>query len=376
MMTVKRVQNIAPSKIRELFEKASKMDNVISLGIGEPDFDTPQFIKDAAVEALKEGKTKYTPNLGILKLREAISEKYKKEYDVELSPDEILMTVGAYEAVYLTFEALIDEGDEVIIPDPAFPCYVNDTVMAEAKPVRIDLKEENEFRLTPEDLNEKITEKTKMLITCYPNNPTGAVLLEEDYKAISEICEDHDIFLLSDDVYEKIVYDYRPQCFKKYYEKTVITNSFSKTYAMTGWRIGFVAAEKEYITPMLRIHQYAAGCLNTPTQEAAYAALKSDQGCVREMVREYRKRRDYVVKKLNEMGLKTILPKGTFYCYPNISSTGMNSVEFSNYLLEKCRVVVVPGTAFGDNGKDFVRVSFATSLEKIKEAMERIENVI
>ncbi|MCD6467625.1 MAG: pyridoxal phosphate-dependent aminotransferase [Methanomicrobia archaeon] len=376
MMVAKRVRSVVPSKIRELFEKASKMEDVISLGIGEPDFDTPQFIKDAAVRALKSGETKYTSNLGILKLREAVSEKYKKEYGVNVDTNEILMTIGAYEAVYLVFQALIDEGDEVIVPDPAFPCYINDAAMIGAKSVRVPIKEENEFRLIPEDVNEKITRKTKMLITCYPNNPTGGVLKKEDYKGISEICEDSNIILLSDDIYEKIVYDYKPQCFKKYYDKTIITNSFSKTYAMTGWRVGFAVAEREYITPMLRIHQYVAACLNTPAQEAACEALRSDQRCVERMVKEYRKRRDYVVKRLNDMGLKTILPKGTFYCYPNIKSTGMRSSQLSEYLLEKCRVVVIPGNAFGDNGEGFVRVSFATDIEKIKEALDRIENVI
>jgi aspartate aminotransferase len=376
MMVAKRVQNVVPSKIRELFEKASKMEDVICLGIGEPDFDTPKFIKDAAIRALKRGKTKYTPNSGIPKLREAVAEKYKKEYGIDVDTDEILMTVGAYEAVYLTFQALINEGDEVIVPDPAFPCYPNDAAMTGAKSVRIALKEENEFRLIPEDVNEKITKKTKMLITCYPNNPTGGVLKKEDYKGISEICEDNNIFLLSDDVYEKIVYDYKPQCFKKYYDKTIIANSFSKTYAMTGWRIGFAIAEKEHITPMLRVHQYAVACLNAPAQEAAYEALRSDQSCVESMVKEYRKRRDYTVKKLNEIGLKTILPKGTFYCYPNIQFTGMSSSRFSEYILKKCRVVVIPGNAFGENGEGFVRISFATEIEKIKEALDRIENVI
>ncbi|MEA1994206.1 MAG: pyridoxal phosphate-dependent aminotransferase [Euryarchaeota archaeon] len=375
-MAAERTKNIVPSKIRELFDKAAEIENTIPLGIGEPDFDTPHFIKDAAAKALKEGKTKYTSNLGILKLREAVAEKYKKEYGLQLDTDEILMTVGAYEACYLAFQALINEGEEVIIPDPAFPCYTNDAVMVGARPVAVPLKEENEFRVLPEDVNEKITKKTTMLVTCYPNNPTGAVLKKEDYRGLAEICEDNDIFLLSDDVYEKIVYDYTPQCFKKYYDKTIVTNSFSKTYAMTGWRIGFAVAEKEYLTPMLRVHQYAAGCLNTPTQEAAYTALQSDQSCVREMVEEYKRRRDFTVKKLNDMGLKTLLPKGTFYCYPNIGSTGMSSSEFSEYLLEKTGVVVVPGTAFGENGEDYIRVSFATDIEKIKEALKRMKNVI
>jgi aspartate aminotransferase len=375
-MVARRVEKVVPSKIRELFEKASRMENVISLGIGEPDFDTPEFIKDAAAAALKQGKTKYTSNRGIPKLREAIAEKYAREYGVTVDSDEILMTVGAYEAVYLAFQGLINEGDEIIIPDPAFPCYTNDAVMVEARPVLIPLEEENAFRILPEDINEKITKKTTMVVVCYPNNPTGSVLEKEDYRGIAEICEDNDLFLLSDDVYEKIVYDYTPQCLKKYYDKTIVTNSFSKTYAMTGWRIGFTLAEKEYITPMLRVHQYAAGCLNTPTQEAAYTALRSDQHCVEEMVTAYKKRRDYVVKRLNDLGLRTILPRGTFYCYANIHATGMDCSAFSTYVLEKARVVVVPGTAFGHTSDEFVRISFATSIEKIREALDRIENVI
>lgn len=378
IMVAERVKLVIPSKIRELSERSKKIENVISLGIGEPDFDTPAHIKEAAKKALDEGLTHYTENQGLFKVRKAISDRYMRLFSTEALPQNILLTAGAYEAVYLAFLGLLNKGDEVLIPDPVFLCYENDAYMSESIPVKFPLYEENGFRPSQDDILEKINKKTKMLVLNYPSNPTGGVLEKEDYKMIADICEDHNLYLLSDDTYEEIVFDgYKPDCFLKYYDKTIITNSFSKNYAMTGWRVGFAIAEKEMLTPMLRIHQYAVSCLNTPALEGAYAALTSSQKCVSDMVSEYERRRDLIVNGLNNLpGVSCINPKGTFYCFVNITDTGMTSREFSDFMLDNAKVVVVPGDAFGDRGEGFVRCSFATDYPKIEEALLRMEKAL
>ena len=377
-MVAERVKLVIPSKIRELSERAKKIENVISLGIGEPDFDTPVHIKEAAKKALDQGSTHYTENQGLFKVRKAISDRYMRLFSAEALPQNILLTAGAYEAVYLAFMALLNKGDEVLVPDPTFLCYENDAYMSDSIPVRFPLHEENNFRPSQDDIIERINQKTKMLVLNYPSNPTGGVLEKADYKMIADICEDNNLYLLSDDTYEEIVFDgYKPDCFLNYYDKTIITNSFSKNYAMTGWRVGFAVAEKEMLTPMLRIHQYAVSCLNTPALEGTYTALTSSQKCVSDMVKEYERRRNLIVKGLNKLpGVSCINPKGTFYCFANITETGMTSREFSDFMLDNAKVVVVPGDAFGDRGEGFVRCSFATDYKKIEEALARMEKAL
>ncbi|BAA29863.1 pyridoxal phosphate-dependent aminotransferase [Pyrococcus horikoshii] len=376
-----RVLLIKRSKIRELFERASKMEDVISLGIGEPDFDTPKNIKEAAKRALDEGWTHYTPNAGIPELREAVVEYYKKFYGIDIEVENVIITAGAYEGTYLAFESLLERGDEVIIPDPAFVSYAEDAKVAEAKPVRIPLREENNFLPDPNELLEKISKNTRMIVINYPNNPTGATLDKELAKTIADIAEDYNIYILSDEPYEHFIYEdakHYPMI-KFAPENTILANSFSKTFAMTGWRLGFVVAPSQVIKEMTKLHAYVIGNVASFVQIAGIEALRSEESwkAVEEMKKEYNERRKIVVKRLKNMpGIKVKEPKGAFYVFPNISGTGMSSEKFSEWLLEKARVVVIPGTAFGRMGEGYVRISYATSKEKLIEAMNRIEKAL
>ncbi|CAB50196.1 pyridoxal phosphate-dependent aminotransferase [Pyrococcus abyssi] len=376
-----RVILIKRSKIRELFERASKMENVISLGIGEPDFDTPKNIKEACKRALDEGWTHYTPNAGIQQLREAVVEYYKKFYDVDIDVENVIITAGAYEGTYLAFESLLESGDEVLIPDPAFVSYVEDAKLAEAKPVRIPLREENNFMPDPDELLELVTKKTRMIVINYPNNPTGATLDKEVAKAIADIAQDYNIYILSDEPYEHFIYDdakHYPML-KFAPENTILANSFSKTFAMTGWRLGFVVAPSEIIKEMIKLHAYIIGNVASFIQVAGVEALRSEESwkAVKEMRKEYNERRKLVLKRLKEMpGIRVKEPKGAFYVFPSIKDTGMSSEKFSEWLLEKARVVVIPGTAFGKMGEGYVRISYATSREKLMEAMDRMEKAL
>ncbi|ASJ17370.1 aromatic amino acid aminotransferase [Thermococcus chitonophagus] len=376
-----RMGLIQRSKIRELFERASKMENVISLGIGEPDFDTPANVKEAAKRALDEGWTHYTPNAGIQELREAIVEYYKKFYDVDVEVDNVIVTAGAYEATYIAFETLLEQGDEVIIPDPAFVSYVEDAKLAEAKPIRIPLREENDFMIDPDELLELVTKRTRMIVVNYPNNPTGAVLDKKVAKAIAEIAQDYNIYILSDEPYEHFLYDdakHYPMI-KFAPENTILVNSFSKTFAMTGWRLGFAIAPSQIIKDMVKLHAYVIGNVTSFVQVAGVEALRSEESwkAVEEMRREYAERRKLVLDRLKKMPYINVRePKGAFYIFPNISETEMSSEEFSEWLLEKARVVVIPGTAFGKNGEGYIRISYATSKEKLIEAMDRIEGAL
>ncbi|ALV63082.1 Aspartate aminotransferase [Thermococcus sp. 2319x1] len=376
-----RINLIQRSKIRELFERASKMENVISLGIGEPDFETPQNIKEAAKRALDEGWTHYTPNAGIPELREAVSDYYRDHYGVNVLPERVIVTAGAYEATYLAFETLLESGDEVIIPDPAFVCYVEDAKIADAKPIRLPLKEENGFQPDPDELLELITKRTRMIVVNYPNNPTGAVLDEEVAKAIADIAQDYNIYILSDEPYEHFLYDGAKHVpmIKYAPDNTVLANSFSKTFAMTGWRLGFTIAPEEIIKDMIKLHAYIIGNVASFVQVAGVAALKEEASwkAVEEMRKEYAERRKLVLEHLKEMPyIKALEPKGAFYIFANIKETGMKSEEFAEWLLEKARVVVIPGTAFGPNGEGYIRISYATSKEKLLEAMERIKKAL
>ncbi len=376
-----RIALIQRSKIRELFERASKMENVISLGIGEPDFDTPQNIKEAAKKALDEGWTHYTPNAGILELRQAIKEYYKDFYGIDISESNIIVTAGAYEATYLAFESLLEKGDEVIIPDPAFVCYVEDAKVAEATPIRLALKEENNFQPDPDELLELITKRTRMIVVNYPNNPTGATIDEKIVKAIADIAQDYNIYILSDEPYEHFLYDgakHYPML-KYAPEHTILANSFSKTFAMTGWRLGFAVAPEEIIKGMIKLHAYVIGNVASFIQVAGVTALRDPKSweAVEKMRKEYEERREIVLNYLKEMPyIKTFEPKGAFYIFANIKETGMKSEQFSEWLLEKAKVVVVPGTAFGKQGEGYVRISYATKKEKLIEAMERMKKAL
>ncbi|AMM53617.1 aminotransferase class I/II-fold pyridoxal phosphate-dependent enzyme [Pyrococcus kukulkanii] len=376
-----RMGLIQRSKIRELFERASKMKGVISLGIGEPDFDTPANVKEAAKRAIDEGWTHYTPNAGIQELREAIVEYYKKFYDVDVEIDNVIVTAGAYEATYIAFETLLEQGDEVIIPDPAFVSYVEDAKLAEAKPIRIPLREENDFMVDPDELLELVTKRTRMIVINYPNNPTGAVLEKEVAKAIADIAQDYNIYILSDEPYEHFLYDdakHYPMI-KFAPENTILVNSFSKTFAMTGWRLGFAIAPSQIIKDMVKLHAYVIGNVTSFVQVAGVEALRSEESwkAVEKMKKEYAERRKIVLDRLKKMPyIKVREPKGAFYIFPNISETEMSSEEFSEWLLEKAKVVVIPGTAFGKNGEGYIRISYATSREKLIEAMDRIEKAL
>ena len=373
-----RINLIQRSKIRELFEKASKMKDVISLGIGEPDFDTPAVVKNAAKRALDEGYTHYTPNAGIPEFREAIAEYYRDFYGVNVDPSNIIVTAGAYEATYLAFQSLLEEGDDVIIPDPAFVCYVEDAKMAEAGILRIPLREENKFRIDPDELVEMITKRTRMLVMNYPNNPTGATLDKKTARAIGEIAEDYNIYILSDEPYEHFLYEgARHYPMIKYApDNTILANSFSKTFAMTGWRLGFTIAPVQVIRDMIKLHAYVIGNVTSFVQIAGITALRDKRSweAVKRMRETYDERRRLVMKYLSKMPhLTPFKPKGAFYVWVKIDpELDMSSEDFADWLLENARVVVIPGTAFGKHGEGWVRISYATKKEQLIEAMERM----
>ena len=376
-----RINLIQRSKIRELFERASKMKNVISLGIGEPDFDTPQNIKDAAKRALDEGWTHYTPNAGIPELREAVSEYYANHYNITIPSQNVLITAGAYEATYLAFESLLEDGDEVIIPDPAFVCYAEDAKVAGARSIRLPLREENDFHPDPDELLELITKKTRMIVLNYPNNPTGATLDREVAKAVADIAQDYNIYVLSDEPYEHFLYDDAKHVpmIKYAPDTTILANSFSKTFAMTGWRLGFTVAPEEVIRNMIKLHAYVIGNVAAFVQVAGVAALREEASwsAVEGMRKEYEERRRLVLDHLRVMPyVKAFEPKGAFYIFASIKESGMKSEEFAEWLLEKAGVVVVPGTAFGPNGEGYIRISYATKKEKLIEAMERMKKAL
>ena len=377
-----RINIIQRSKIRELFEKASKMEDVISLGIGEPDFDTPEVIKEAAKRALDEGYTHYTPNAGIPEFREAIAEYYRDFYKVDVEVDNIIVTAGAYEATYLAFQSILEQGDDVIIPDPAFVCYVEDAKIAEAGIIRTPLREENKFRPDPDELLEAITKRTRMIVINYPNNPTGAVLKKDVAKAIADIAQDYNIYILSDEPYEHFLYEgakHYPMI-KYAPDNTILANSFSKTFAMTGWRLGFAIAPKQVIRDMIKLHAYVIGNVTSFVQIAGITALRDKRSwdAVKAMREVYAERRRIVLKHLNDMPhIKPFKPKGAFYVWAKIDpELDMTSEDFADWLLENARVVVIPGTAFGKQGEGWVRISYATEKEKLIEAMGRMREAL
>lgn len=377
----KVITKIEPSGIRKFFDIVVEMKDAISLGVGEPDFDTPWFIRDEGIYSLEKGRTFYTSNSGLKELKKEIclylSRRFKTEYDPE---HEVIVTVGGSEAIDLALRAMLDSGDEVLIPQPSYVSYLPCTILAGGKPVPIPLSSKNEFRLTAEELTAACTDRTKVLVLPFPNNPTGAVMEEEDLKALAKVVEEKDLFVISDEIYSELTYTGKNHVsfasLPGMWERTITINGFSKAYAMTGWRLGYACGPKAILTEMLKIHQYCIMCAPTTSQYAAVEALKRGDGEVEKMRDEYNGRRRFVLHALREMGLDTFEALGAFYVFPDIRSTGLSSDEFATQLLRSEKVAVVPGTAFGDSGEGFVRISYAYSLENLKIALERIRRFV
>jgi len=372
-----RVVALKPSGIRKFFDIAATMKDVISLGIGEPDFTTPKPILDAGVRSLQAGETHYTSNSGKLELRQGIADNIQRLYGVKYDPvNEVIATVGVSEALYLTFVALLDPGDEVIIPTPCFVSYQAEVYLAGGVPVEIPCKMEHNFQVDPDEVRAAITPRTKVIFIGYPSNPTGAVAERETLLEIAKIALEHDLMVVSDEIYDRLVYGFKHVCFPALGEelkrRTVLLGGFSKSHAMTGWRIGYAAAPAEIIQGLVRIHQYTIMSAPTTAQDAALQALKADT-YVDQMVAEYDRRRKLIVGGLNKLGLTTFEPRGAFYAFPNIKASGMDDETFAEKLLHEEHVAVVPGSAFGAGGAGFVRCSYATAYEKIEEALRRME---
>lgn len=372
--------SIEPSGIRKFFDMASEMEEVISLGVGEPDFDTPWHIRDEGIYSLEQGRTFYTSNAGLKELREEISRYLKRRCHLDYDPlQEILVTVGGSEGIDLAMRAMLNPGDEVLIPQPCYVSYLPCVVLADGVPVTIELKEENEFRLTKEELLEKITDKTKILVLPFPNNPTGAVMRREDLEAIAEVIIEKDLFVLSDEIYSELTYQEDHVSIASLpgmWERTLTINGFSKSHAMTGWRLGYLCGPKEMIAQMTKIHQFAIMCAPTTSQYAAVDALRCGDEDVARMRESYDQRRRFLMHEFARMGLKCFEPFGAFYVFPCIKKFGLTSDEFAMRLLEEEHVAVVPGTAFGPCGEGFLRISYAYSIEALKTALERIERFI
>ena len=375
-----RVVNLPPSGIRKFFDVVNEMDDAISLGVGEPDFDTPWHIREEGIYSLEKGRTFYTSNSGLKDLKVEICNYLKRRCDVLYDPNsEVLVTVGGSEAIDLALRVMLEPGDEVLIPQPSYVSYVPCTILANGTPVVIELEEKDDFRLTPEKLLEKITPKSKILILPFPNNPTGAIMEREDLEKIAKIVEEKDLFVISDEIYCELTYSGRHVTIASLpgmRERTVLINGFSKSYAMTGWRLGYAAAPREILQQMLKIHQYAIMCAPTTSQYAAISALRNGDEDVEQMREAYSQRRRYLVHALREMGLDCFEPYGAFYVFPSIKKFGMTSDEFATRLLQEEKVAVVPGTAFGDCGEGFLRISYAYSLESLKVALDRIRRFV
>lgn len=376
-----RTVALKPSGIRKFFDVVNEMPDAISLGVGEPDFDTPWHIRDVGIYSLEKGRTFYTSNSGLLELRSEICRYLKRKYDLSYNPkDEVLITVGGSEAIDIALRAMINPGDEVIIPQPSYVSYEPCAILANAKPVIINLKNENEFRLTAAELEEAITDKTKVVIMPFPNNPTGAIMERKDLEAVAEVIIKHDLFVISDEIYAELTYSDSGHVsiasIPGMLERTIVINGFSKSYAMTGWRLGYACGPKAILEQMTKIHQFAIMCAPTTSQYAAIEALRHGDDDVKEMCDAYNQRRRYLLHTFKQMGLPCFEPFGAFYVFPCIKEFGMSSDEFALRLLEEEKVAVVPGTAFGDSGEGFLRISYAYSIESLKEAIGRIESFI
>ena len=376
----KRAKEMRPSGIRRFFDIAAEMKDCISLGVGEPDFKTPWAIREAGITSLERGRTRYTSNIGLQELRKEICHYLKRRMDLNYQPEQVMITVGGSEAIDLCIRALIEPGDEVIIPEPCYVSYQPITTLTGGVPVSVPLKAENGFRLTAQQLQQAITPRTKLLILPFPSNPTGAVMRKEHLEQLAEVLRDTNITVLSDEIYAELTYGYQRQVsiasLPEMAERTVVINGFSKAYAMTGWRLGFACGPKPLIDVMVKIHQSCIMCAPTTSQYAAVTALRECDNEIEEMRTQYDMRRRYLVKCFNEMGLTCFEPEGAFYVFPCIRSTGMTSEDFCQQLLFGKKVAVVPGTAFGDCGEGFVRVSYAYSVEHLQEAVKRIREFL
>ena len=374
------IVQIKPSGIRKFFDIVTEMKDAISLGVGEPDFDTPWHIRDEGIFSLEKGRTFYTSNSGLKDLKQEICNYIKRSQNVDYSADtDVLVTVGGSEAIDVGFRAMINPGDEVLIPQPSYVSYEPCAILAGAKPVIIDLKPENEFRLTAEELENSITDKTKILVLPFPNNPTGSIMEREDLEKIAKVIIEKDIFVMSDEIYSELTYKDKHISIVSIpgmKERTLLINGFSKAYAMTGWRLGYACGPKELIKQMTKIHQYAIMCAPTTSQYAAIEALKNGDNDVKEMRTAYNQRRRFLMNAFKEMGLKCFEPYGAFYVFPCIKEFGMTSEEFATRFLREEKVATVPGTAFGDSGEGFLRISYAYSLDTLKIAMERLKNFV
>ncbi len=375
-----KVNNISPSGIRKFFDLLSSLEGVISLGVGEPDFVTPWHIREAATYSLERGYTMYTSNYGMLELRQELAKYLEHHYGVSYQPErEILVTVGVSEGLDLAARAILNPGDEVIIPDPWYVSYPPCVILAGGTPVFVPINKQNNFVLKAEDVEPLINKQTKAILIGYPSNPTGAVMSREELAKIARLAQKYNLLMISDEIYARLVYGVEHTCFASLpgvKEQTILLGGFSKAFAMTGWRIGYIAANEQLIEAMLKIHQYTMLCAPTMSQMAAIEALRSGEDDVVGMVKEYDRRRRFIVKKLNVIGLPCFEPKGAFYAFPSIEATGMSSEEFAERLLMEERVAVVPGSVFGQSGEGFVRCCYATSLANIEEALKRMERFI
>ena len=376
----KKIEGIQPSGIRKFFDVVSEMPDAISLGVGEPDFDTPYSVREEGIYALEKGRTFYTSNAGLKELREEISRylmrKYSLDYDAD---DEIMVTVGGSEAIDVALRCMVDPGDEVLIPTPCYVSYLPCAIMADAVPKVIELKAENQFKLTRQELIDSITDKTKILILAFPNNPTGAIMTKEELEELVPVIIEHDLFVISDEIYSELTYDNKHCSIASLpgmKERTVTINGFSKAFAMTGWRLGYACAPKEIMKQMIKLHQFAIMCAPTNSQFAAIEALRNCDDDVDRMVEAYNQRRRFLLNSFKEMGIDCFEPFGAFYVFPSIAKFGMTSEEFANRLLREQKLAVVPGTAFGECGEGFVRISYAYSIENLKQGMDRIRKFI
>ncbi|MBQ7076460.1 MAG: aminotransferase class I/II-fold pyridoxal phosphate-dependent enzyme [Clostridia bacterium] len=376
----KVITDMKPSGIRRFFDLVAQMPDAISLGVGEPDFVTPWHIRDAGIYSLEKGHTYYTSNSGLATLREEICNYLDRRFNLKYNyNNEVLVTVGGSEAIDLTIRALVSPGDEVLIPQPSFVCYVPCVQMAGGVPVPIVTKEEDNFKLTPEALKKAITPKTKLLVLPYPNNPTGAVMTYDELKAIVEVLKDTDIFVMSDEIYAELTYGGKHRSIAEFPEmrdRTILVSGFSKAYAMTGWRLGYVCGHPDIIAPLTKIHQYAIMSSPTVSQYAAIEAVKNGDNDIGAMVSEYNYRRKVIYEAFNQIGLKCFEPLGAFYVFPSIKSTGMDSNTFCETLLKEQKVAVVPGDAFGESGEGYVRCSYAYSIEAINRALDKIDKFV
>lgn len=372
----KKVQELQPSGIRRFFDLAVTMEGVISLGVGEPDFVTPWSIREASIQSIESGITSYTGNAGLIELRQEISGYLHRSFGVQYAPEnEVIVTVGGSQAIDLALRAIVDPGDEVIIVEPTFVAYSPIVSLAGGVPIPVHTRPENEFKLQPEEIEKVVTERTKAIIICSPNNPTGTMLRKEELEAIAKIVEKHDLLVISDEIYAELSYEGKYTSFSSIpgmFERTILVSGFSKGFAMTGWRLGYSAAPREISEAMLKIHQYTMMCASTMAQYGAIEALRNGLSDVEYMRKSYRQRRNFFVSSLQEIGLSCHMPGGAFYAFPSIKETGLSSEEFAHRLLMEERVAVVPGNVFGESGEGFIRCSYASSLEQLQEAVKRM----